>query len=221
MRKLVYPLLIIMLLACDPTVLFLEPQPEGKKDLKSFPATAMGTYMELDDSSIHIVAGSFVLERYEETIADIADDILEDEDIELIGENLHLKEMDLTFPVTLKNDSIFGHVVIYDTLINLLKGSKLRKLGRDYFLNQSNDSLWIVFKLNFEKSGYTYLCDIDHETEMEIFEKYSNVDTEKNDQGNPMKYFLSPTRKELKTLLKLETFTDSTIYIRLSQDFLR
>ncbi|MFC2098164.1 hypothetical protein ACFLSP_00330 [Bacteroidota bacterium] len=221
MRKLAFIVLIAVIGGCDPTVVFMEPQPQGKKDLASFPSKFLGTYMQLDDSSIYIIYRNCILEKYEEDLADPEAEIIEDEDIELIGERLLFKEMNLEFPVRRRNDSVFGHIVIYDTIVNLKGSSKLRKLGRNYILNQPSDSLWLVFKLSFDKSGYVYLCDIDHEQEMGIFEQYTSVETEKNDQGNPMKYYLSPALKELKTILKLETFTDTTGYIRISQDFLR
>ncbi len=221
MKKLAFLFLIVLLAACDPTVVFREPQPEGNNDLRSFPDKVLGTYMELNDSSIYIITSSSILEKHKKDLADPETEILEDDEIELIGDSLYIKDMDIKYPIIRKNDSVFGHIVFYDTIIDLRKKCKLRKLGKNYFLNQSHDSLWIVLKLSFDRTGYAYLCDIDHEKEIEIFKQHSRVEIKKDDQGKPIKYYLSPTRKEFKTLLKLETFTDSTKYIRVSQDFLR
>ena len=76
MRNLVFLILTMVLFACDPTVVFMEPQPEGKSDLKSFPAKYRGTYMELEDSSIFIITGSIILEKYEEDLAGPIGEIL-------------------------------------------------------------------------------------------------------------------------------------------------
>lgn len=221
MRNLLYLLFIAMLFACNPTVVFREPQPEGKKDLGSFPARYRGTYMEIDDSSVFIITAERIFEKHEEFLADPEEEILEDTDIELIGDTLIIKEMDLRFPVIRRNDSVFGLVVLYDTVFDLKGAGRLRKLGKNYFLNLPNDSLWMVLKLQFGRSGRAYLCDIDHEKEAEIFEQHCNVEIQPDKKGNPKRYIMAPTSKELRTLLKLETFTDTTEYIRISQSVRR
>jgi len=205
-------------MACDPTVVFMEPQPEGKRDLKVFPSKYRGTYMELDDSSIFIITANRILEEYEAELADPESEILEEGDIVLNGDTLIIEEMNLKFPVTRKNDSIFGSVMLYDTIFDMKSEGRLRKTGRNYLLNLPSDDEWIVLKLIFTESGEAYHCDIAHEDEIDIFKKGCRVVTETNENGNPKKYILSPSSKELKKLLKLETFTDTTEYIRISKD---
>ena len=120
-----------------------------------------------------------------------------------------------------ERDSVFAHVVIFDTIFNIKGKSILRKLGRNYFLNIPVDSSWLVLKLSFEKSGRAYVCDIDHESEMEIFEQNCRVDIETDNEGNPQKYIIDPGVRELRNLLKHEIFTDSTEYLKISQELLR
>jgi len=174
--------------------------------------------MELDDSSIFIITANRILEQYKADLADPESEILEEGDIVLNGDTLIIKDMNLKFPVTRKNDSVFGSVMLYDTMFDINSEGRLRKAGRNYLLNLPSDNEWIVLKLIFAASGKAYHCDIAHEDEIDIFNKYCRVDTETNEKGNPKKYILSPTSKELKKLLKLETFTDTTEYIRISKE---
>lgn len=221
MKKLGYLIIITILVACDPTVVFMEPQPEGKKDLGSFPSRYRGTYIEIDDSSVYIITAQNIFEKHDESFADPIEKMIEEEDVELFGDSLFIKDMNLKIPVTSRDDSIFGRFVFYDTIFDLSGDNKLRKLGRNYFLNMPTDSLWMVLKLTFDRSGKAYLCDIDHEKEMNIIGQYCEIETETDKEGEPKKYILAPDLKELRSLLKLETFTDTTEYLRISQEVLR
>jgi hypothetical protein len=215
MKNLLYLLIIPLLISCDPTVVFLEPQPAGKRDLKSFPSRYRAAYLENDDSSIFIVQAERILEKHEEYLADPVQEILEDDELELTGDSLFMKDMNQVFPVLRKNDSVFGHIVLYDTVFDILGEGKLRKQGKNYLLNIPGDSLWIVLKLNFAASGNAYLCDIDYENEMDLIRKHCHVETLLNKEGDPKKYILAPTRREFRTLLKLQTFTDTAAYTRI------
>ncbi len=217
MKQSIFLLLTAIMFSCDPAVMFREAQPEGKKDLKSFPSRYRGTYMEIEDSSVYIVTAQRILEKHEEFLADPEDEILEDGDIEIIGNNLIIKEMNLSFPVTRRNDSVFGLVVLYDTVFDINGEDRLRKLGKIYFMNLPSDSLWIVSKLKFDRSGRVYRCDVNDEKEMEIFQQNCNVEIQTDEEGNPKKYIMSPNTKELKTILKMGAFTDTTEYVRISQ----
>ncbi|MFC2115659.1 hypothetical protein ACFLTU_04250 [Bacteroidota bacterium] len=221
MRKLIFLLLTALLFSCDPVVMFTEPQPEGKKDLASFPARYRGTYMELSDSSIYLVTAERILEKHEEFLSDPESEILEDSEIEIIADTLIIKEMNLKFPVSRRNDSVFGLVVLYDTVFDIKGESRLRKLGKTYFMNIPSDSLWMVFKLQFDKSGHAFLCGVEDEEEVKIFEQYCKVKIHADEDGNPKKYILAPSVKELRKILKTETFTDTTEYVRISQSTLR
>ena len=221
MRKLVYVLMALILISCDPMVIFTEPQPQGKEDLSNFPGKYLGMYRQSNDSSIYLVTEKEILEKYEEYIADSRDDILAEEDIELIGDTVLLMEDELSFPVTCRNDSVFGWIVLYDTIFSINRGDRLRKLGKHYFINMPGDSLWVVVKLQFNKNGSVYKADIDHEAEMDIFRQHCDVEVVTDDEGNPSRYILDPTSKELKKLLKLDTFTDTTGYVRISQELPR
>ncbi len=218
MRNIACLLLLISVYACDPTVVFTEPQPEGKKDLMNFPAGSMGAYLELDDSSVYIIESKKILEKHEEVLANSVEEVIQDDDVELTGDQLVMKDLNYSVPVIRRNDSVFGRIVLYDTVFSIPRGDRLRKLGRNYFLSLQRDSLWMVLKLTFDNSGRAYLCDIDYENEMDLIGQYCKMEVKTDEEGNPVKYILSPSTKELKKLLKLEAFSDTTEYIRISQD---
>ena len=94
MRKLTY-LIIIILAACDPTVVFMEPQPAGKKDLQSFPARYRGTYIEIDDSSEYIITARMIFEKHDESFGETYEELIEDGDVEFKGDSLIIKDMNI------------------------------------------------------------------------------------------------------------------------------
>lgn len=220
MRTLILPVFIILLYSCDTMVFFTEPQPAGNRDLAEFPARFTGTYMERDEGSLYRITASSILELQQEDLADPIEEILEDGDVELRGDSLVIKDMNLVFPVKRKNDSVFGTVVHFDTVFDTHRGCRLRKMGKHYFLNLPSDTLWIVAKLNFGRDETVYRCEIDHEKEMEIFEKHCKVEIKEDDDGW-QSCILSPSKKELRKLLRMGTFTDSIPYIRVDQELPR
>jgi hypothetical protein len=217
MKKLAF-LLLVLLIACDPTVVFTEPQPPGKKDLSRFPARHRGMYMELGDSSFYQIRKHRILEKHTETLGNPEAEVLEDGDIELIGDSLVLKDLELSYPVTRRNDSVFGNIVFYDTLFDLERGDVLRKMAGHYFLNSPRDSVWMSLKLRFEKDGNAFLCEINTENEIEIFKEHCDVEVIENKKEKPNRYIIKSTRKEFRRLLRLTTFTDTTEYRRFDQE---
>jgi hypothetical protein len=218
MRYLPGFLLFFLLVSCDPNVLFREPQPPGSKDYTKFPASLRGTYVEtVDDSSVYVVTSTYIFQQYEEELDLPVAEMMEDDEVTLIGDTLILKDMDLVFPVIVKNDSIFGTITFYDTIFDLSAGYKLRKLQKNYFLNFPHDSMWTVLKLQFRKGGRAYLFDINVDQEAEIFKEHSEVEIIRNDKGKPETFIMNPSRNELKILLMHETFTDTTEFIRISE----
>jgi len=218
MRNLFGILMLFLLVSCDPNVLFREPQPAGSKDLARFPARIHGTYLETtDDSSVYVVTSAYIFQQYVEELKLPVAEILEEEEVTLEGDTLIIKDIDLAFPVILRNDSVFGTITIYDTIFDLSADYKLRKLQQHFFLNFPRDSMWMVLKLQFRKGQKAYLFDINEEKEVKIFEQYSTVEVIRNNKGKPESYIMDPDRNELKALLKLETFTDTTEFIRVSK----
>jgi hypothetical protein len=107
--------------------------------------------------------------------------------------------------------------VIHDTVFSILRGDILRMLQKSYFLNIHQDNMWIVFKLDFNRDGQAFLCDIDPEDEMDLFMQHTDVKIDTNNEGKPEQYILSPAKRELRKVLKSETFTDCTVYYRVSR----
>jgi hypothetical protein len=198
--------------SCQQNVYFSEPQPAGKSDLKSFPARIRGEYFGMNDTLKYVVLKECILQLYVEEIEQTISEIIEDDELTLEGNSIRIDGFDQDFPVVRRNDSIFGTMELFDTIINLKGSDILRKMSGQYFLNQVSDSLWIVYKLSLHKSGEAFVCDIDHSVEMDIFSKRCRVDTICVDERR--KFIISPTKKELKTLLELKTFTDTIEYLR-------
>ncbi len=219
MNKTLLIALMLLSMACDPTLVFTEPQPAGKKDLNRFPARFRGTYVESGDSSTFIVTADRILQKYEESLSKSEEEMLRDDQTELTGDRIVIKDLNQSYRVTRRDDSVFGTLIFYDTIFYIRGKDRLRRLGDDYFLNLPEDSLWVVLKLNFSRSGKACLSDIDLDRELETFRKHCRVEVQSDDQGKPVKYLISPSLKEFRTLLSLGSFTDTTTYFRISREY--
>ena len=211
-KTLLTTLVICTLTSCEQYVYFTEPQPAGKANLRKFPAKIQGLYFGPEDSTWYLINRKMILNRYEVELKDPVSVIREDDELTLEGNILRIEGIDIDYPVIRRNDSVFGNMLIYDTIVNLDAGGIVRKMGPDYFLNEPSDSLWIVYKLSFLKDGTSYLCTVNHKSEMDIFTNYCRVDTVLHEKK--YRFLLTPDKKELQTLLRLETFTDTVLYIR-------
>ena len=154
MKQLFITTLLLLLVSCDPNVVFRQPQPAGSKDLTRFPGNVQGTYLETsDDSTVYIITSTYILQEYAEDLKIPLHEILEEEEVSLSGDTLMIEGIDQLFPMTLRNDSIFGNIRIYDTIFDLSTDYKLRRMQGNYFLNFPRDSLWMVLKIRFGKGG--------------------------------------------------------------------
>ena len=213
MRLIFLFLMLPMLVACT-EVLFQQPQPPGGKNLKNFPAGYLGTYMDMEDSSIYILMSTHILEEYSEDISLHADSITEDSDVALSGDTLIDLEGGLRFPVERRNDSVFASITLYDTVFNLEEDDILRKHKKTWFLNIRQDTAWAVYRLDHSMKDHIILSIIDTEEELPIIESIIPVDVILDKKGDTLNYLLNPTLKEFKELLRQNVFSSHTDYVR-------
>jgi len=88
-------------------------------------------------------------------------------------------------------------------------------------IHLDNSDLELTNKLIYEnsfESGKILLVSSESVVPVDLQQRrITGTVTDKD--GNPERYMLSPTSRELKKLLKLETFTDTTEYRRISPEF--
>ncbi|MEN8119539.1 MAG: hypothetical protein ABFS35_04305 [Bacteroidota bacterium] len=207
-------IIIIFLLSCMPDVRFEEAQPEGKRNLKKFPQTYRGKYLNLNDSSVLTISSREISREWnqfsvidKDSLFIELDTIFEDDIVLKLSDNWQIE-------VKLIGDSAEIKSHRMHSVFSISENDKLRKykgyLFLNYFLAENSWDVEVLKKendsLRFEK--LVYVSDID--TLSEIINMETVTDTVSN---KIQEYILKPKRKELRQILKAKKA--GRVYIKL------
>lgn len=203
---------LFLVLSCgEPRMVdFISPQPQGKKDFSSFPKRLQGKYSNLDDFIDLEITNYHVIKRHigKDTI-DLRDTFYKLTEIK--GDTLYDKESSMKFKFRRLRDSLITdfYYIYIDTIFDLNKGDKLRKMKGYFFLNQKyGDSSWGVRKLVL-KNGVLNLNDIGSEEEIKLLQTITET---KQDSIRP--FVTNPSKKQFREFIKKNGFSDGESFIK-------
>jgi hypothetical protein len=212
-RILFLSLFCLIYTSCSPTVLFNSPQPAGKRDIIQFPPRYRGAYEGLDDTSYYLVEKYMIRQRNKTDIKTPRLEIDTNKDVILQDNFLIIRETGEKVPVTLRNDSVFGTYIYYDTTFMISDKGILRKFKGYYFMNfKQDEDQWMVYKLRFAKDGTASACGISKDDELDQIKEIVPVDEVKNDKGEGQKYIIKPGKGDFKKLIEQGHFRECTQY---------
>lgn len=146
--------LLCVIAACEPPLIFTEPQPAGTDSLLKFPGRLQGSYLSQEDGSVVLISDELILKTYD------------------VNEKVHLNQLDSTELLSgdtlihtktkekeliqREGDSLVIHIHYADTLFHIGDEQVLRKLKGYYFLNKRyNGQSWEVKKVQLTKGILT------------------------------------------------------------------
>lgn len=216
LNKLVLLIYCLIFAGCKPTILFNAPQPAERRDLIRFPTRYLGEYLEIEDSSFFVVEKYLIREKYLSDISAPRSEIDTSKEFILKDYTVYLPESGQEVPVVIRNDSVFGTYINYDTVFYISDENILRRYKGYFFLNMRNEEKeWAVYRLKFRKDGSTSLCGISDEDEIERLKELTTVIEEKNDKDEVTKYIIKPEKEDFKQIIKEGHFRDCTEYRKL------
>jgi hypothetical protein len=203
---------LVLVLSCgEPRMVdFISPQPAGKKDFSSFPKRLQGHYSNLVDLIDIEITNYHVIKRHigNDTI-DLRDSLFNS--LEIKGDTLYDKESSMKFKFRRLGDSLITdlYYIYLDTIIDLNKGDKLRKMKGHFFLNQKyGDSSWGLRKLTLKK-GALNLNHISSEEEIKLLQTITET---KQDSMRP--FVTNPTKKQFREFIKKNGFSNGESFIK-------
>ena len=141
-------LLGFILIGCEPTVSFVEPQPQGSANLESFPKGLHGNYLSEDGASVLSITDRCIYRTYDYEEVKTQDSVQTKSSENEKDTVLHVKSGSFELTST-RTDSSINHVHYVDTLFQLSNENLLRKFKGYYFLNfKLSSGSWEVNKLN-------------------------------------------------------------------------
>jgi hypothetical protein len=215
MRKFYLLGLVVLLFSCNETrpteiIEFTSAQPQGKKDFSSFPKRLQGHYSNLTDYIDLEITNYHVIKRH------IGKDTIDLRDTffrltEITGDTIYDKESSMKFKFRRLGDSLATdfYYLYTDTIFDLEKGDKLRKMKGYFFLNQKyGDSSWGVRKLVL-KNGVLNLNYIGSEEEIKLLQTITET---KQDSIRP--FIANPTKKQFREFIKKNGFSNGESFIK-------
>lgn len=204
MKKNVFILfLILFFVSCGPYIWFQTPQPEGRKNLDSFPNELIGKYISLSDSSVIIINKDKVIKQYHEKLLmsrnefldETGDSIAKDTSF-LFTDNWHIK-------VKAFGDSVKVFSWKDEILFQISDDQLLRDYKGFYFLNKKDtNNYWKVEILRLEEDTLEY-DDILKKEDIEEIKRITPVGVIKDTSKEKItRYFLNPSKREMRKILK-------------------
>lgn len=221
MKHIAYVLLILAFCSCGEqkeqnSIDFLEPQPAGLENLRAFNKQFQGEYINAEDSACLIISRdkvirerrfSLVFSRYD-LDSTYAIDKSNNKQVEevLLPQGIHVDRFD--------GDTVYATLSVMDTVFAVSANDLLRYYKGAYFLNSTEDNFtWKVqrLQLNKEQLSLGMIMPDDSLFAVMPVQQKSMV---KDDSGAVLSYQIKPTKKELKGLIKDETFSVSDVWIK-------
>ena len=212
-RNVIILLVLAFFIGCGPYIWFKVPQPEGRENLSEFPDELTGKYSSVYDTSTIRIESDKIIREYRENLLMTKVEFRE-ETGDSISEDTSFTFAD-NWDITVRSfgDSVKVFSRKDDELFKISDQQILREYKGYYFLNykDSND-YWKVKILNLVKDTleFDYILSDD---DMENVRNITMVETVQDSTEESSKYFLKPTKREMKKILKKRLAGDKYLKI--------
>lgn len=194
--------LLCLLIACGPFIWFKVPQPEGAKNLSAFPVTLIANYTSVYDSALIRIEPHRIIKEYHENLIltkaefreEVGDTISEDTSF-LFTDNWNIS-------IKSSGDSVIVNSSKNEEIFRFSEHQLLRNYKNYYFLNfKDSNEYWKVKILKLE--GDTLEFDnLLTEDDLRFIRNITTVEICNNSIHDQKEYFLKPTKRELRKILK-------------------
>jgi len=198
----------------EPT--FTGPQPINEADRTNFKRKYQGQYWCIKDSSRLLISETNIVQHWEIDFSISKVEVDTTEGLEYRNGKLYLDAPKDTIDAEIQGDSIVGTYQYAKTLFEISDSCLLRKFKGRYFLNTMNaERDWSVKILELSSRHDLSISRIAGVEQISALAELTEVNTTTNDQGDTVEYRLSPTRRELRSILKSSGFNAGTKFRKL------
>ena len=196
---------LVFLLGCGPYIWFKVPQPEGKPNLESFPTELVGEYLAMEDSSIIRIENNKIIREYREDIVMSITEFKKEAGDSISTDTSFTFTDNWKFKIVSKGDSVQIYSSKDEELFKISEDHLLREYKDYYFLNyKDTNDFWKVKILNTydDTLEFDFILSTD---DMKLIKKITKVETVRDTVEDLERYYLKPTKRELKKILKKRT----------------
>ncbi len=204
MKNLSYSLSIVLVLsllsACTPPVVFSEPQPHDGLTLNNFPMMYRGVFLCSSDSATVRITNNTVYKEKLYSIATTLEEVQVYEEVRIEDDLMYVSFMKEPVPVIIKGDSVFADLMLSDTLFEIGEYQVLRQFKGHQILNkQLNTDDWEVLILSMTPDRDLILSAANIPTDLERLEEITLV--ENLSSGDTVQYRLNPNNYQFNQIL--------------------
>ncbi|MFO7842212.1 MAG: hypothetical protein R6V16_00250 [Bacteroidales bacterium] len=196
-------LFILFFIGCGPYIWFKSPQPEGRKNLDTFPNELIGKYISTQDSSVIIINKHKVIKQFHEELLmsriefqeETGDSLAKDTSF-LFTDNWHIK-------VKSYGDSVKVFSWKDEVQFEISSDQLLREYRNIYFLNYRDTGDYWKVKILYMSADTLEYDDILSTEDMNKIKLLTSVKEQRDtSKERDTRYFLDPTRRELRKILR-------------------
>lgn len=201
-RKLIIYIVLLLLLSCGPYIWFKVPQPENSTNLDGFSANILGKYMSVYDSAIISIESNKIIKEYRENLI-----LSKTEFREEIGDTIS-EDTSFTFTdnwnITIRSfgDSIRIFSSKNEEIFQIADDQLLRHFKDYYFLNFKDSNEYWKVKVIQLKGDTLEFDNMLTDDDLRFIKNITSVEVYTDSVNDEKEYFLKPTKRELKRILK-------------------
>ncbi|OFX22180.1 MAG: hypothetical protein A2033_14490 [Bacteroidetes bacterium GWA2_31_9] len=208
---LLFLILFFFLIACEPPVLFNEPQPSETKSLLKFPRHLIGNYLSFSDNSVLKITEKTIVRIYNLEYNLCINEL--DKNLIIKGDSLININTNKGSVLTKNGDSLIVKIQSIDTLFKINNNNVLKKFKGYYFISTLvTSNSWEVKKIMLSQGQLT-ISSITNNIEIDDL---MPIKESRLDSIPPYKF--NPTKKQFKEFVKSDGFCDNEIFIRQNRD---
>lgn len=196
-------ILWMFMLACEPSVVFGEPQPSGVRPLSEVPKDYRGVYWcRVDSASLFVDNHAFI--RRKEILVKLTEaEISESPELVLHENALYVQDWEQSFPIEKKGDTIVSALVVLDTIFSIGEQDILKPLKGHLVMNKKIDeNAWMILVASLRPEGTLAISRAELPEDLSQLEKITDVKTTASDNDRVTQIFITPTQEQFETILQ-------------------
>lgn len=204
---------LVLLIGCGPYIWFKVPQPEGADNLETFPDEFKGEFLSVEDSSVIQISADQIIRKYREEIIMSMEEFKIEAGDSIPTDTAFEFADNWFFKIESANDSVKIFSSKDEELFKISENQLLRKYKNYCLLNyKDTNNYWKVKILNFYKDSleFDYILST---SDMKLIKTITKVETVADTIEDAERYFLKPSKRELKRILKKRSQGEK--YVRL------
>ena len=205
------PLLLVALTACQPPVVFGEPQPVDTRSISNFPEVYQGTYWCKVDSATLFIDDKALIKRKEFNIKLTREDIKKDVDLTLENGKLYVASWGQAFPVEESGDTLMTTLILRDTLFAIGDDHVLKPFKGHLILNTKlEEHSWAVMVASNKGGGILTLANADLPENLSRLDSIIPVFPLIQKDTTTTQILISPTKAQFAQILEKGLLFDSS-----------